>query len=805
MFKRGKNYVKLVGIFLGNDKKITAFSCFSLIIGFAFLLVVSSLSGAIIKSKQKSTIEDYGKFVVLLPMVSDACEEKMRRHEDAFYFEEYGMMGDLKYEDTAFSLGSMKEDMGEILGFEMVAGKWPQASKQIVVEEYVLELLGIEKNDLPERIPLTFDEERENYEITGVISNYSYQLDRPVDADFKGNVYPSIICGEEGGGKASKTLVVVQKELDFQYVDEDINLLWDELANDDSLVVNNHLYADGYKENKDMIQLRGIYVWIMNLVLLLEQIQMIRTFFVRNSKTIAVYKALGMSEKSKRKVFLGWLVWVLGISILMAALLALGIGASFIKVTFGDYASYYNQALAEQLLAEVVVLVITLFLGAICYFHADRWSLLQGIIKGPQRRQGKYGFKRFCVSIAIIQFICIMFATASFVFMDCFQLEKGEIEYALYSYECGAYHPLKAYALALSEDKYITFDGLEKLNQYQGVASITRIAETRRSTLLIKKEKLDSYFKKHLEASEKLEAEDKELWEQVSKEASKYSVISSTEVPIVIVPDKEFQDYLIRDGIEENTDSKKGKQCILRLPNYEKTSKKASIKEKQYITYGGIWGDKKKAQFCVDEFQVASIESECEEDGIQILVSEETARKSKVILGYAEIRVSLEPDISASVQSDIEMEMNSLRLALQGSMLDTTGARNERTELIRKYTTVLSNTMLSVAVFAIWIYIGLSIYVDWEKNRHEYGVLRSFGMSYGRLQKNIFASYMNSLLLACVIGYVCARMIFKWNGVTNLHVFWALAITVTATYLGRIVIYFINKGQSISRMVNEES
>ena len=35
----------------------------------------------------------------------------------------------------------------------------------------------------------------------------------------------------------------------------------------------------------------------------------------------------------------------------------------------------------------------------------------------------------------------------------------------------------------------------------------------------------------------------------------------------------------------------------------------------------------------------------------------------------------------------------------------------------------MSNTMLVFGILAIWIYISLSIYVEWQQNRHEYGPL----------------------------------------------------------------------------------
>lgn len=79
-------------------------------------------------------------------------------------------------------MGAMEESMGKNLAFHVVKGKWPQTSKQIIVDQYFLDLLGIENESLPYVISLEKEGRAVEYEVTGAISNYSSCLPTPIGA-----------------------------------------------------------------------------------------------------------------------------------------------------------------------------------------------------------------------------------------------------------------------------------------------------------------------------------------------------------------------------------------------------------------------------------------------------------------------------------------------------------------------------------------------------------------------------------------------------------------------------------------------
>ena len=61
---------------ISNDKKMLSIFVMSAIIGFSFLLTVTSLSETIIKTKQDNTVKTYGRFLVVIPDIDEETEEE---------------------------------------------------------------------------------------------------------------------------------------------------------------------------------------------------------------------------------------------------------------------------------------------------------------------------------------------------------------------------------------------------------------------------------------------------------------------------------------------------------------------------------------------------------------------------------------------------------------------------------------------------------------------------------------------------------------------------------------------------------
>ena len=77
--KKIKKNIKLTGLLIGNEKKLMLCSFVSVIVGFTFMFMVSSLSGTIIKTKQDNTVNKYGKFLMVLPDIDNESEKEIKQ------------------------------------------------------------------------------------------------------------------------------------------------------------------------------------------------------------------------------------------------------------------------------------------------------------------------------------------------------------------------------------------------------------------------------------------------------------------------------------------------------------------------------------------------------------------------------------------------------------------------------------------------------------------------------------------------------------------------------------------------------
>ena len=791
---------------VSNDKRIIFLSVLSLVIGFTFLFTITSLSGTIIKTKQDSTTKTYGKFLMVIPEVDKKDEKSIKQRYSHFSYEHFSMIGNVEHLNKEVPVGVMKESQGEDFGFKVIKGEWPKTSNQIIVEEYVMELFGIENEKLPIYVSLKRDGKQRKYEITGVISNYSYLLSTSYDGYLETKVYPSIICGEEKSQNINSSLVISQKKLDFKKAQNDINYLLSEIESN-HICVNEKLYNNGYEDNRDMINTRTLYLVLLNVLLVLEQIIIIRTFLLRNKKTLFLFQALGMSEREKRKVIFYLMQGMIFFSMLLGYLLSILTGYTYMSNTFREYNKFYMCALHYNVLTEVVIVIVALLVLYLLYRDDTKESIIKEMIGEPSKKQKKHKFEKISFSIVMIETICILFTMASFYFVNSFQDKSENIEFYLYSKRTTVSYPLREYNIAMYGNDFFSFNTLQVFHKYKDRIRLSTEAETKQSTILLKEDNIDSYFRKYLKNNDtKLKEKDKELWKQVSKKAGQYRAIPASKVDIVVLPQREFQNFLKQKGIHTAVLEKKTeKACVLLLPNYKKDLTNPSMREKGTIQLGRMQGNEENAEFYIENFKIGALRG-CDEEesgNIQVIMNENVAKKSKIVMGYDTIHVEMKKNTPLSIQKGVKQKISLVMASIQGGLLDSSGIRDQEDRMLRNYTSIMSNTMLFFCIIVIWIYITLSVYIDWEKNSHEYGVLRSFGMSYFTLQNKLFFKYNNSIIIACIFGLLFGRYIFTGEMLSKQQMLFSIGLTVAVTYFCRIWVFYCKKNQSISSMVNK--
>lgn len=617
--KRKLKYIKLTGILIGNEKKLLLISFFSIIVGFTFMLMVSSLSGTIIKTKQDNTISKYGKFLMVLPDIDNESEKDIKQKCDDFQYEHFGVIGNVEYADKKITIGTMKETMGENLAFKLIKGKWAKESSQIVVEEYLLYLFGKEKKQLPFNVRLKKNGNFMNYKVTGVISNYSSVIPTSHDGYLETKVYPSIICGQESNENVKKSLVILQKKTDFKKAKSDIETVLFPNISKEIMCVNEKLYGCGYNDNEDMINAKFLYPILLDVLLLLEQIVVIGAFTVRNKKTFYLFEVLGMTMKERKKLIFYMMQGLIWFGLLMGYILSAVIGSTYISNIFRGYNRYYMNSLNSNVLIQMIVLAVILICVYYLFIGTEQSLSIKAIFNNNFRKQRKYRFKKIDISIIIVQTVCIFFTISSFYFMSTFSCKSENIDYRLYSKSSECAYPLREYYIGLDGEDYFGFDVFNVFDKYKDKINISIDAETKQCSILLDKNNVDEYFKNYIkenrwnsfdESDEGIRAKNSALWKQVSTKAGKYKPVSDN-VLVTVLRQKEFENFLrqkkIRNSIFENS---KQKSCVVILPDYKKSLLNSSIKENGMMRLGGIRGNEEKIKFYSEKFNVGAVISE---------------------------------------------------------------------------------------------------------------------------------------------------------------------------------------------------
>ena len=808
-------YLRLTAIMIKNEKKLIMLSLFSIIVGCTFIFIVGSLSDTIIKTKQDEVLKRYGNFLAVVPGIDSEREQEIKEDCGDFEYKHFGVLGNVKYKDKEITMGLMKEDMGKNLAFRLINGRWAAKSDEIVIEEYLLSLFGAEEKKLPFNVSLIKDSEKKSYKVTGVISNYSSFISTDYGEYVKTKIYPSIICGQNSDAEVKKSLVITQKKVDFKRAKSDIeNVLFGNIS-EDIMCVNEKMYSYGYNDNEDMISTKTFYPVLIVILLLIEHIVLINAFVIRNKISFSLFRTFGMTQKDCKKAVFYMMLVITAIGMFAGCILAVIIGVTYIKNVFNGYAGYYLSSLVGAVLWQTVICAVIFVCAYSICVSKNRLAVLKKTYRRQNEKTKKYRFKKIDISIIFVQTVCIFFVLASFYFINVFSDKEENINYDLVSKIDQVSYPLRGYDIGLNGDDYFSFDDLKIFDRYRDKINISMEAETKQCSILLDKGNVDKYFSDYIKensyySSNENDVSTKEkndtLWKQVADKAEKYE--SVTENIITVLPEREFQAFLKKNSIRKSAFSNSGeKACVVILPDYKEKGKMSSpsIKENGEIKLGGIRGDEKKVNFYSENFKVGALLSENSEESssIEIVMDEKTAIKSRTVLGCNNITIEMDKNTVMPVQKEVEREVMCLMASIQGGRVDSSGVKASERKLLLDYTAVLSKTIMVFSMIIIGIYITLDIYIDWEKHRYEYGVMRSFGMSYSRLQRKLFLRYSNSIIVAGLLSLFFVKGAYMSDMLSKWQIIISVLFVVIFTYACRVVSYYEKRHETVSMMLGE--
>ena len=811
MNREKTNYFKLIQLLISNNRTLIWLFQIVVVIGITFLFTITSLSGTIIRSKQDIAVRSCGKFLMVMSDVDETLIKDIKEKNGQFRFASFQIGGNAEYAGNKITYGAMDEKLGDKLAIQLLKGRWPKASDQIVVEEYVAYMFEIQHKKLPYNVTFLQDGRKVSCKVTGIISNYSHTLTDYYDSTLNTKAYPSIIFQKGQLEEAKTSLVISQKKLDFKNCSDDCDSIlmkeYKETINVGNTCVNDKLEFYAYESIQDIIEMEEIYRVLLNALLIMAFVVIIRVIMAKNKKTLYLFESMGLTVKEKQKVIFYLIALITTVGFAVGGGLSLLAGLLYRNKAFLGYSDYYYSVLKKNAAIECVIIAVVLMMAFIGYQRNWKESIAQGMkVERENFTKKKYKFRKIDFNVVFMQAVCLFFIIASINFADMFHFQKDEFKFGLYSKQLANMIELKQFDIVKYTDEYFPFDSIHAFKKFENDITLEMAAETKESALLFLKDQIDAYFEEYCaEDDSKLSGDKKYMWNQVSDEADKYKVIKADSLKITVLPQKEFLHFMQNNGIQNSAlETNQEKACVLVLPDYKPVESNTSLGKDRKIMLGRIEKDKGKLILLKETFKVEEMLSCSSEESqqIQIVMSEAVAQMSKIVLGYDVINIVMKPDTKESIQRAMDQKISLLMASVQGGKLDSSIIRNQENKLMGEYSAMLSNSLIFFCVLTICIYILINSYLEWEKNKFEYGVLRSFGMSYSRLQRKLFIRYSISNIIAGIIAVFIGNYAF-YDG-TNIiwKLFVSMAITFSITYLCRIIIYYTNKNRSISTMLN---
>ena len=168
------------------------------------------------------------------------------------------------------------------------------------------------------------------------------------------------------------------------------------------------------------------------------------------------------------------------------------------------------------------------------------------------------------------------------------------------------------------------------------------------------------------------------------------------------------------------------------------------------------------------------------------------------MLGYNRFNITIAKDSPKEVKQKIFNIMANILASVQGSAFYSSDYLDDNNKLLESYTTLMSKSMMIFSILIIFVYISLKNYIDWEKNKHKYGVLRALGMSYFNLQSHIFSRYINSIIIAVIISFFCCKNIFSAEDFRLIYIVIAIAVIVVSNFICEVYVYAKGRNKPVT-------
>ena len=148
-------------------------------------------------------------------------------------------------------------------------------------------------------------------------------------------------------------------------------------------------------------------------------------------------------------------------------------------------------------------------------------------------------------------------------------------------------------------------------------------------------------------------------------------------------------------------------------------------------------------------------------NGITVVVSEGTSEAESVFQGYSRLVVYVRENVEEKIADAIDNCMNEIQSGIQGGVLYSKRSTQEADAIYGVYIHSLGLALACIILVFSGIFIYTHIFSMLKEQKRKYGILRALGVSTGTLARNIFISYMNSMLISAAADAVLAAVFLR--------------------------------------------
>lgn len=794
----------------------------SLGITIACIISLMTASEAIKISLQKNAFENYGEHSGLLFGIN---ESKSSLENNNYDVGEYQLIDTLIVnESITATIGWMERDAVSLGHINLLKGVFPSKENEVAIEAFYLK--KIDANwQIGEKRDLLIGNKVQELKLVGIVKDYSAKWTVPHNVEKGFNDLPNLFISNKSSTSSSGNNFLIKFHKDRVKNEEAMAELLE--SHNNKGAINDRLFYSGLAEYENMTKLTVLFQIVILVVSIFCFWSLFYYFNIFQIQKDAQLKALGSSNINLFNLHSIQCLIIFLLSLLVSIPFTIIFHKLIIKNTFliGDLDFSQENSIISSLAIWIVVLFIIFILISTISIIKFRKNSINDLIHSKSYNQKSlikliYNPKSFFnkqllnqviefpkQSFLIISTLCLSILVILFSFF--FQKESlgvwdAKQDYYIDSQELLAYEEIQNLKVLINKGLTFSEKEVSELEQTAGVKYLDKNPFMMDVQPLIDPKLITPSINNWIiefDSIDKLYKED--------------VIIPS--VDYQLIDEKEFN-KVYKNGDYSNFKNK----IILSIPEFQSnpgTNNNNLVgKNISFIKMFRESGQLKTEEWEFEVFDVIENFSGKISDGIvnsghqfTIIFDKESAINSKIFMGYKDITVYVEDDLSINKEGKIDTLVYDMIAAKPGSLYQKITSTKEDYSRISLYIGYLGKMSFLSSLFLSMISIVSILLSKYYIKKRTWGIYLSLGMRKQVITKlltmEVFLYFLTSIIVSAVIFFIFMNIsshIYPTSFYIEYYLYAMLFIVIIAS-LGIYTLTRVIKNQSILSLlkVNE--